>query len=81
MSTFREFAAKVIEQTRDELQADGLVDDKAGVLAGAMVDAATIAVQEWFRSELFEVQYVVLSHADPEVIIAELIREAGRVTP
>ena len=74
MSTFREFAAKVIEQTRDELQADGLIDDKAGVLAGAMVDAATIAVQEWLRdgvdSEGEGLSYDAIG----------LIREAGRVT-
>lgn len=69
MSTFREFAAKVIEQARDELQADGLIDDKAGVLAGAMVDAATIAVQEWLRG-----QERITNTID------RLIREAGRVT-
>ncbi len=73
MSTFREFAAKLIEQTRDELQADGLVDDKAGVLAGAMVDAATIAVQEWLRNEAGGIVYS--GTAD------DLIREAGRVSP
>lgn len=81
MSTFREFATKAIEEGIADLQSHGETTDPWGVLAGAMVDAATIAVQEWFRSELFEVQYVVLSHADPEVIIAELIREAGKVTP
>lgn len=81
MSTFREFAAKLIEQTRDELQADGLVDDKAGVLAGAMVDAATIAVQEWLRQpETVDlIPYEPL--LDPDLVTRDLVHEAGRVTP
>ena len=80
MSTFREFAAKVIEQARDELQADGLIDDKAGVLAGAMVDAATIAVQEWLASEIPDYARMTAGY---EVVVAlsSLVREAGRVTP
>ena len=78
MSTFREFASKVIEQTRDELQADGLIDDKAGVLAGAMVDAATIAVQEWLASERKDRGGTGGRQAST---VDQLIREAGKVTP
>lgn len=79
MSTFRELAAKVIEQTRDELQADGLVDDKAGVLAGAMVDAATIAVQEWLRA--MSKDGLAPLNRDLVGEYDFLIREAGKVTP
>ena len=80
MSTFREFAAKVIERTRDELQADGLIDDKAGVLAGAMVDAATIAVQEWLLAQMPSYQAMTAGY-EAVVAINDLIHEAGKVTP
>lgn len=77
MSTFREIAAKLIEEARDELAADGLLDDRAGALAGAMVDAATIAVQDWLRegAELLSPDDLSLR------VVNGLIRAAGKVTP
>lgn len=74
MSTFREIALAKIEEARDELAADGLLDDRAGALAGAMVDAATIAVQDWLRE--FRDASVTYTR---EIQMDGLIHEAGRV--
>lgn len=72
MSTFREIATKLIEQARDELAADGLLDDRAGALAGAMVDAATIAVQDWLRAEHLKSAFL-------DDTFDKLIKEAGKL--
>jgi hypothetical protein len=67
MSTFREFAAKAIEEGIADLQSRGEILDGYGVLAGAMVDAATIAVQDWLRA---------IGHGEA---VDDMIREAGRI--
>ena len=72
--TFREIALAKIEEGIADLARDGLVDDRAGVLAGAMVDAATIAVQDWLRAG---VELVPRSSMAP--ILVGLIRAAGKV--
>jgi hypothetical protein len=75
VTTFREFATKAVEEGIADLTSRGEICDGHGVLAGAMVDAATIAVQEWLRvgvdSEGEGLSYDAVG----------LIREAGRVTP
>jgi hypothetical protein len=73
MSTFREFAAKAIEEGIADLASRGEILDEHGVLAGAMVDAATIAVQEWLRVG------VELAPDRVAPTLVGLIRAAGRV--
>lgn len=84
MSTFREIALAKVEEGIADLQSRGEVLDEHGVLAGAMVDAATIALQDWLRSDAFCLSFVILTKWDedyqPEDAIPELIREAGKVT-
>jgi hypothetical protein len=47
VKTLREIATAHVEAARDELAADGLLDDRGGCLAGAVVDNVIVAVQEW----------------------------------
>lgn len=77
MSTFRELATKAVEEGIADLTSRGEISDADGVLAGAMVDAATIAVQEWLRTT-GDREAPIRRHV---VTIDRLIREAGRVTP
>ena len=81
MTTFREFATKAVEEGIADLTSRGEICDGDGVLAGAMVDAATIAVQEWLRVELANGPQSVDLTIGRGPTIADLIREAGRVTP
>lgn len=76
MSTFREIAAKAIEEGIADLQSRGEVLDEHGVLAGAMVDAATIAVQDWLTVQRKDGGGTGGRQAHT---VNQLIREAGRV--
>jgi hypothetical protein len=77
MSTFREIAAKAIEEGIADLQSRGEICDGHGVLAGAMVDAATIAVQDWLTA----MSQDGLAPLNRDLIgeYEFLIREAGKV--
>jgi len=77
MSTFREIAAKAIEEGIADLQSRGEICDGHGVLAGAMVDAATIAVQDWLRAMAQDGQ--VPANRDLASEYDFLIREVGKV--
>ena len=72
MTTFREFAIKAVEEGIADLTSRGEICDGHGVLAGAMVDAATIAVQDWLHQEL---------SPGSRSLRDRLIHEAGRVAP
>lgn len=70
MTTLREFLAEAI----------GGVDSQTHVKIDAeLVEASVCAVQEWFRSELFQNQFVLLARIeDSGDALNELIREAGK---
>lgn len=77
MSTFREIALAKVEEGIADLQSRGEICDGHGVLAGAMVDAATIAVQDWLRQGA-----ALLDQSDSSWRMVDgLIRAAGRIDP
>lgn len=70
--TFRELAEKLIDEGIADLQSHGHICDLHGELSGAMVDAATIAVQNWLRGERERSAFL-------DEVFDKLIVEAGRV--
>lgn len=78
MSTFRELATKLVTEARDDLSSRGEICDGHGVLVGAMVDAATIAVQDWLRSEISAREQQMTAGYEVVVALGDLIRQAGK---